>query len=80
MVAFVSFLFITQSKRPKKTLAAPSTKKACPYRMSGMPIMAMRHAPCAANVPLARGRLGALPRLRLRSARTLPQVERRTRR
>jgi len=80
MVAFVSFLLITQSKRPKKTPEAPPTKKACPYRMSAMPIMAMHHAPCAASVPLAWGRLGALPRLRLRSARTPPQVERRTRR
>ncbi len=53
MVAFVSFLFITQINRPKETPEAAPTNKACSYCLSAIPIMAMRCAHCAANVPLA---------------------------
>jgi hypothetical protein len=76
MAAFVRFLFVKQSKWPKKTPEAAPSNEVC---LSMIPIMAMPCEHCAANVPLAWGRF--LPCVEHVSSprASLPQMKRTTR-
>ncbi len=56
IVAFAVFLLIRQINKLKKPVAvpaAPSTKKECPFCLSGIPLKATRCPQCTSNLSVA---------------------------